>query len=138
VTGGKGLVGVLVGAGVLALTMGPSPGDALIAVVEWALSPWRVSLEGDGGWAVIVAANVVLFVPVGIMLAWWRPAWSLPAVVLAGLGVSIGIELTQALVATHRQPLLVDVVANTAGAALGGFAMAVVRKRRAERPYISD
>lgn len=72
-----------------------------------------------------LAANVLVFVPVGFLLALLLPArwWWLAA--LAGLCLSAGIELAQFVLLSGRVADPVDLVTNTvgafAGAALGGL-----------------
>lgn len=78
------------------------------------------------------AANVVLFVPLGVLAAlllpprrWWVAAG-------AGLLTSAAIETVQYVLLNQRQASLVDVAANTLGALLGAtcVAPAVWRTRR--------
>ncbi|GAA4373652.1 VanZ family protein [Paeniglutamicibacter cryotolerans] len=64
-------------------------------------------------------SNVVMFLPFGFILAvmlprscWWAPT-------LIGLGTSIAIESTQLLFLDQRTASLLDVAANTLGAAAG-------------------
>jgi acetyltransferase-like isoleucine patch superfamily enzyme len=77
-----------------------------------------------------VAANVVLFVPLGLLIAALLPArsWWLGAV--AGLLASSSIEAVQFLALDQRQATLRDVASNTAGALLGALAVALARRRR--------
>ena len=83
-------------------------------------------------------ANVALFVPFFAALAVLVPTWWWVA---AGAGLSIAVELYQGEIGTREQDL-VDILANTAGAALGvGLGMLVRRlagsrtqNRRTERP----
>jgi hypothetical protein len=65
--------------------------------------------------AFAAGANVVLFVPFFAALAVLVPTWWW---VLAGAALSTAIELYQGVLGTREQDL-VDIVANTAGAALG-------------------
>lgn len=67
-------------------------------------------------------ANVLLFVPLGALLALVLRRWA--AVLAVSLATTLVIELGQALLLTQRTPSLRDVVANLCGAALG---LAVVR-----------
>lgn len=64
-------------------------------------------------------SNVVMFLPFGFLVAvllhrrsWWVPT-------LVGLGASMAIESAQALFLEQRTASLLDVVANTLGAAAG-------------------
>ena len=69
------------------------------------------------------AANVVMFVPLGILAVLWfgvRGWWSAP---LIGAIVSAAIESAQALFLTSRVPDLRDIVANTLGAVIGMLLM---------------
>lgn len=75
-------------------------------------------------------ANVLLFVPFGVLVALLLGArrWR---VVVAGLVLSASIEITQRLALPGRVPSVQDVVLNTVGAALGWAALgAAVRRRR--------
>ena len=83
-------------------------------------------------------ANVALFVPFFAALAVLVPTWWWVA---AGAALSIAVELYQGEIGTREQDL-VDVLANTAGAALGvglgllvrRFAGSRARNRRTELP----
>jgi glycopeptide antibiotics resistance protein len=89
-------------------------------------------LEAAGlGWVTYTqlesAANVLLFVPLGLLIAlliptkWW---WA----VVVGLALlAVGIELGQALFLPGRVPTLDDVLANTTGGVIGVAIAAVVR-----------
>ncbi|MEV0869271.1 VanZ family protein [Brachybacterium paraconglomeratum] len=83
-------------------------------------------------------ANVALFVPFFAALAVLVPTWWWVA---AGAGLSIAVELYQGEIGTREQDL-VDILANTAGAALGvGLGLLVCRvavRRSARRPGLSD
>jgi glycopeptide antibiotics resistance protein len=107
---------------VLTLTPGsPVPYLYLAEVV----SPWV------GSSALALALNVLLFVPLGAVIAWFGRPWLL----LGALGASVAIELTQFLL-PGRNPLLIDVVTNTLGACLGYVAVIAYRhlaSRRARR-----
>lgn len=72
-------------------------------------------------------ANVMLFVPLGLLVAllirtrWW---WA----VVVGLALlAAGIELGQALFLPGRVPTLDDVLANTTGGVIGVALAAVIR-----------
>ncbi|HET9348232.1 MAG TPA: VanZ family protein [Arthrobacter sp.] len=78
------------------------------------------------------AANVLLFVPLGLMVALLLPVrrWWLAGV--AGALISAAIETVQYLALSQRQASLGDVVNNTLGAVLGAVAVRVVRRRPAQ------
>ena len=91
---------------------------------------------GAPGWADYALleslANVVLFLPAGLLLAaWLSPRWSWLAAV-AGLCVSAGIEAAQALLLPERYATPQDVMANGLGAALGTVAVYAWRARSAK------
>ena len=73
------------------------------------------------------AANVLLFVPLGLMVALLLPVhrWWLAGV--AGALTSTAIETVQYLALSQRQASLGDVVNNTLGAVLGAVTIRVVR-----------
>lgn len=83
------------------------------------------------------AANVAMFVPLGVFAVLWfgvRGWWTAP---LLGLAMSGAIELTQALFLDTRVPDPRDLVANTLGAVIGmllmlllAFLLAPSRRRR--------
>ena len=89
-------------------------------IVGWAadlVAMWGVPREP----AAIVfefLANVALFVPFGLLVAASAPRWSPWAIIGLGLLASVAIELLQ-LGIPSRVPTISDVIANTAGAALG-------------------
>jgi glycopeptide antibiotics resistance protein len=79
------------------------------------------------------AANVVMFVPLGALIAviavpslWWSSG-------VLGLLASLMIEFGQMLLLPERFASAVDLATNTAGALLGGGIVAIVRLRRARR-----
>ena len=78
------------------------------------------------------AANVLLFVPLGLMVALLLPVrrWWLAGV--AGALISGAIETVQYLASGQRQASLGDVVNNTLGAVLGAVAIRAVRTRPAQ------
>jgi hypothetical protein len=87
-------------------------------------------------------ANAVLFIPFGFGLASRLAELRVPrgplafGVVAAGLGLSLGVEMLQQMLAT-RHPMLLDVVANTLGSSVGLLAhrhVGVGRFGRALRP----
>lgn len=79
-------------------------------------------------------ANIVLFVPLGLLLTLGWPRLKPWLVVLIGCASSITIELVQ-LAIPSRYSTVSDVIANTLGTAVGcGIGMLVVRALRTRRP----
>lgn len=78
------------------------------------------------------AANVCLFVPMGVLAALLLPArrWWLAA--LIGLPTSAAIEAVQFLALSQRDASLRDIMANTLGALIGATAVGLFRIRRPE------
>ena len=119
--------------GILALiVLWPSPVDQEAAVT---LRSVLRKLHGSGlpGWVtysfVENIANVLLFVPFGLLATAWldeRRAW-LAAV--AGIAVSCTIETAQATLLPGRFATIYDVTANSLGAALGCVAVYAWRQR---------
>ena len=77
-------------------------------------------------------ANVALFVPFGLLVAASAPRWSPWAIIGVGLLTSVAIELVQ-LGIPSRVPTVSDVIANTAGTAIGCTLVYWWRMSRAER-----
>ncbi|SKA82369.1 VanZ like family protein [Agreia bicolorata] len=77
--------------------------------------------------AVEFSANIVMFLPLGVLIALlaWPSLWWVSGVL--GLVASLTIELTQALLLSQRFASPGDVVANTAGALLGGAFICALR-----------
>jgi glycopeptide antibiotics resistance protein len=72
------------------------------------------------------SANVVMFVPLGLLVrAWGGRPWH---GILGGLVLSAAIETTQLLFLPTRVADVRDVVANTAGAALGVLLGALIAR----------
>jgi glycopeptide antibiotics resistance protein len=110
--------------GVVALTVGPSPGELLFTVAQSVpgldeLSP--VTIE--------MAANVLLFVPVALFLAGAVPRLPGVAVWLICTAASAGVETAQ-LILPGREPTVRDVVLNSAGAAIGVLVHALLSRGR--------
>jgi VanZ family protein len=121
---------------VLALVVFLPARDAgrVTGIVGWAadlVAMWGVSREP----AAIVfefLANVALFVPFGMLVAASAARWSPWAIIGLGLLVSVAIELVQ-LGIPSRVSTVSDVIANTAGAAIGCTLVYWWRMPRAER-----
>lgn len=72
------------------------------------------------------AANVLLYVPLGLLLPLvWRRGWQVPA---AGLGLSLVTELVQPLVG--RSFDTADLIANTAGTLVGWLLFCLLHRLR--------
>lgn len=111
-------------AAVMVVTMRPAPPEddplgLARRVIAW-LAEQGVPVTFDG---VEAAANVVMFVPFGVLvrLLWRRPWW---VVVLLGAATSALIETVQRWLPT-RYSTLQDVVMNTVGAAVGVLLLAL-------------
>lgn len=97
--------------------------DASLSLADWpltrrlaepiALTPHQLVAAGE------VIANAVLFIPVGLAVAHWRPRASAWIVAAVAFSIAIVIELVQWLAPVDRTPSLSDLAANTAGACLG-------------------
>ena len=120
--------------GVLALiAFWPSPVDAGAAATLREMLD-TLHLRGVPGWVdytfVESAANVILFIPFGILAAAYlseRFAW-LAAVV--GMAASCAIEAGQHIFLPARYATIHDVIANSLGAVLGTLAVYAVRGRK--------
>lgn len=92
---------------------------------DWPIAPDSALPEHYG-----VLLNVVLFVPLGFLVAavtrwpWWR-------VVLLSAVLSGGVELVQLVL--DREPTWVDVAANVTGTALGVLLVRPWRRRGSRR-----
>src|SRR3954452_9126769 len=81
-------------------------------------------------------ANIVLFVPFGILVMLLATRWPAWLVVVAGALTSGLIELTQLLFLPDRVSDVRDLVANTLGTVIGVAALLVARRRRAPEPAL--
>jgi glycopeptide antibiotics resistance protein len=94
-------------------------------VLQPSLKEMLSALHGTGlpAWfgfsALEFSANILMFIPLAFALSLLMPfrLWWLPF--LIGPALSIGIEVTQALLLAHRTPTVRDVIANSAGAVIG-------------------
>ncbi len=136
----------ILGLGAYALVLGliafwPVPVDqgSSVILMRWLgkLHRWGVPPWFDYG-VVEVAANVILFIPLGALSArilglrlWWGG-------VAAGFLVSVLIELSQLAFLPARFASIADVAANTFGAIIGALAARVLMARhkavRSRRP----
>ncbi|MEQ4518944.1 VanZ family protein [Pseudarthrobacter sp. B907] len=111
----------------------PQPVDRPVAdLLQRALR--ALHRRGIPGWVdyalVESVSNVLLFVPLGALVAWiiGRGYWWVGAA--AGLLTSCVIELAQFLFLPARVPTLADVLANTLGALLGALLALPIMRRR--------
>jgi hypothetical protein len=120
---------------------------ALLAILVATLTPAAEGARVDGGFLCVLCAsasaanlirNVILFLPLGFFAFGVRPG--LWAVTLAGAVVSGSVELLQAFI-PGRNPMLLDLLANTAGAGTGGMIAASLPAwlppARAPRPLVA-
>ena len=104
------------------VTLNPAPpnparNELLLAVLQ--VVP--ISYE-----ALEVAANVGMFVPIGVLVAILsRHSW---IALVVGIALTCGIEFTQQFLPA-RFPSVSDLVANSSGALLGAVAVAWIRRR---------
>lgn len=103
----------------------------------------RLAAAGAPGWVdyahLEFGANIVMFVPLGVLIALLLPRWEWWLAPIIGLALSLTIEFGQALLLPERFATPLDVLANTAGATIGalvvtGFriaARAAARRRTA-------
>ncbi|MBG6056129.1 VanZ family protein [Salinibacterium sp. CAN_S4] len=101
-----------------------SYGDVIASIRDLMGDSYR-TLFGSG-W-IEFSANIVLFVPLGVLLTlqFRRPAVG----VIASILVSVGVELAQ-LVIPFRQATVRDVIANMIGAVIGAMVVWLIRHWR--------
>ncbi|QLD12226.1 VanZ family protein [Microbacterium oleivorans] len=126
---------------------GSVPARVLLAAFLVALAFvafWPTPVDRDAGWLVSritdtvpwltygrieFGANILLFVPLGWCAARGWPRWH-AAVIPAALGLSVVIEVGQGVALAERTSSVLDVVANTTGAAIGWAIAMPWRNRR--------
>lgn len=117
-----------------------SPVDRGVKVVDLAPVAWMVQTFGltaqQGYDFTQFTANIVLFVPLGIFAMVLRPHWRWWHVTAFSAAVSATIELLQELFRPHRFATFSDIIANTAGGAIGALACLawITWSRRASKP----
>lgn len=120
-----------------AIVFWPSPVDrpidgALMLVIGWlhghGLPQWFIGYR-----KIEFAANILIFVPVGVIIAarlhrrfWW-------VAVVAAAALSGLIELAQAMFLPARVPAWSDIVANTSGALVGAVLLVILRAAATSR-----
>lgn len=113
-------------AGVAAVTLGPSPAR----VFQWtAETAHQLGAQGVTYQAVERGANVILFVPIGLLLCLALPGISRWLIWLSCVLVSAGVELTQSAL-PDRQTTALDVLTNAAGAGIGVLLAVALRRQR--------
>ena len=81
------------------------------------------------------AANIVLFVPLGVLLMLiLRKRYLILPIALV---VTVAIECSQALLLDKRTPSVLDIIANTAGACIGLLIVAAAESLRGRAPVQS-
>ncbi|MET4059053.1 glycopeptide antibiotics resistance protein [Arthrobacter sp. UYP6] len=86
-------------------------------------------LHGVGvpGWVdysfVETIANVLMFVPFGVLAAAWLDKGRIWMAAVVGIAASCGIEAAQAMMLPNRFATIYDVTANSLGASLGCIAV---------------
>ncbi|RKR74584.1 VanZ family protein [Frondihabitans australicus] len=121
---------------ILLIVLWPTPVDR---PYDSALRHTLVHLHADGfpRWIdydfVETSANVIMFAPLGALIAsvamprlWWSSG-------VLGLTLSLAVEFTQAEFLPQRFASASDLAANTSGALLGGAVFALVRFARGGR-----
>ncbi|MGO4384961.1 VanZ family protein [Specibacter sp. RAF43] len=125
------LMAVLYFVALAAIVFWPSPVDrpidgALMHVLSWlhghGLPQWFIGYR-----KVEFAANIILFIPFGAILALRLPRGRRWGAVAAAAVLSGAIELAQAWLLPERVPAWSDIIANTSGALLGALGVALVR-----------
>jgi glycopeptide antibiotics resistance protein len=92
---------------VVGVTLRPADGPSRVELAPWTTQQLNV---------VNVVGNVALFAPLSAVL--WSFGWPLRRTVVAGVVLSLGIELLQ-LAIPGRTTATADVLCNTLGAAAG-------------------
>ncbi|MBD1269866.1 VanZ family protein [Aeromicrobium tamlense] len=110
-----------------AIGLWPRHVDSGLAVQDWRLTSAiadALSISTDRVVdAAEVLANVVFFVPVGVLVAWALPRASILVAALLGGAVAIVIEIAQWQGPIDRTASVLDVAADVVGAVLGFAAM---------------
>ncbi|KQY42824.1 VanZ family protein [Cellulomonas sp. Root137] len=127
------VIGLLVGALVAAAVLVLNPWhlhDALDAPIARGLGRLHVLglPEKLNVHAAEFAANIALFVPLGLLGALLVPRRRWWVVLVALVALSVGIEVVQAFGLSYRQPSARDVLGNSLGAAIGVGLSLLVRR----------
>lgn len=134
------LLALLVVAAVFTVGYWPVPVDrGMRSILTSVLD--RLAAAGAPSWVdyahIEFGANIVLFVPVGVLIALLLPRWEWWLAPIIGLALSLAIEFGQALLLPQRFATPLDVLANTTGATVGALIVTAIRlalrARRATR-----
>lgn len=110
------LLAVSLGIGAAIIVATTWPPASFVGHAHWDQVEW---IPFTGGFRPLdILANLALFVPLGWSLAWGRHRSRARQAAVAGLLLSLAIELFQVYCHGHF-PTMTDVAANTAGAWLG-------------------
>jgi glycopeptide antibiotics resistance protein len=128
-----GLAGAY-GAALLLVGLWPSHVDQNLDMVNRPPTTWLVdvfNLTPARGYDIgEFSANVLLFVPLGLLATALLPRLSWVRLALGAVALSVLIELAQTIFRPDRTGSFRDVVANTLGAALGAACAVVWRRLR--------
>ncbi|WP_431071248.1 VanZ family protein [Microbacterium phyllosphaerae] len=110
-------------AGLALLTLTPARvEDTMPNVLDLVLSAaHRLGWESLDFTRLEIIANVLVFVPVGVLAFVLVPRRLWPLAVILGPALSISIEIAQRLALPHRAATVTDVIANSGGALIGVF-----------------
>lgn len=115
-----------------------TPVDRGVPVTSFAPVRWTADLFGLDPYqaysAVESSANVVLFVPLGVLVLLWWPRWGWLHAVGLAFATTVTIEVLQQVLRPERFASLSDVVANTLGGAIGGALVVGARRIRRGAP----
>lgn len=92
------------------------PWSTFVGHPHWQQIEWLPSSRGPRVFDSV--ANVILFLPLGVLLEWRRPSPSIRRAALIGAMFSLAIESYQVFCHNHF-PTVRDVLANTTGSWLG-------------------
>jgi glycopeptide antibiotics resistance protein len=114
---------------VLWLTLGRLPGPKAPVALVPLVDTWRQMRDlGNRGAAREVIGNVLLFIPLGFLLAAsFRPLRRLLPGVAVAAGISLAIEAMQSLPSIGRSTSVDDLIFNTIGAAIGAAILILAR-----------
>ncbi|WP_181905772.1 VanZ family protein [Microbacterium bovistercoris] len=125
----------------LVLTISPQPlQDRFPVFLDHVLDLGRNTLGWSwlGFTALEKIANVLVFIPVGVLAALIVPLRLWPLALLAGPAFSAVIEIVQGLALSHRSATLSDLALNTLGATVGAGITLTARALHRSRQHGSS